>query len=78
MTKLNIHEAKTHLSRYVAKVQAGETIALCKNGTPVALLTPLPPQAKKRRLFGLAKGKGHVDEAFFEPLSGEELPGMGL
>lgn len=76
MTRLNIHEAKTHLSRYIAKVQAGETILLCKNGTPVAQITPLSKQNKpKRKLFGLGKGMGKVTKAFLEPLTDEELPG---
>ena len=80
MTKLNIHEAKTHLSRYLVKVQQeGETILLCKNGIPVAQITPLPPEKRpKRRLFGLAKGKGKLTEKFFEPLTDVDLPGMGL
>lgn len=77
MTKLNIHEAKTHLSRYLAKVQAGEEIILCKNGQPIAQIVPLP-QSKKRRLFGAAQGKVKIDSRFFEALTEKELPGFGL
>jgi prevent-host-death family protein len=77
MTKLNIHEAKTHLSRYLKKVEAGETILLCKNGEPVAQITPLP-QKKRLSILGAAKGLGRVTEKFFEPLTEEDLPGMGL
>ena len=79
MTKLNIHEAKTHLSRYLEEVQQGKTILLCKNGIPIAQITPLPKRARKfKRPFGLAKGKFKLTDAFFEPLTDEELPGMGL
>ncbi len=77
MTKLNIHEAKTHLSRYLRKVEQGETITLCKNGEPIAQIIPFPKQGKKR-LFGMMKGKIKLTEKFFEPLTEEELPGMGL
>ncbi len=79
MTKVNIHEAKTHLSKCLERVQEGETITLCKNGVPIALLTPLPKAKKaKRQLFGLAKGKIKIFKSFFEPLTDQELPGFGL
>jgi len=46
MTTVNIHEAKTHLSRLLERVQRGERIVIAKAGHPVALLTPLeePPR----------------------------------
>ncbi|MBI2982489.1 MAG: type II toxin-antitoxin system Phd/YefM family antitoxin [Deltaproteobacteria bacterium] len=77
MTKLNIHEAKTHLSRYLKKVAEGEEILLCKNGHPVAKIIPFPPK-KPRRLIGLLKGKIKLTPEFFEPLTDEEFPGIGL
>ena len=77
MTKLNIHEAKTHLSRYLKKVQEGETIILCKNGEPVAQIIPLPSKGHKR-LIGLLKGKIKVPPEFFGPLTDEDFPGIGL
>lgn len=79
MTRLNIHEAKTHLSKYLEKVQEGEQILICKNGKPVAQLVPLlKEQMPIPSLFGLAKGKGSIPPAFFEELTEEELPGFGL
>ena len=79
MTKLNIHEAKTHLSRYLHKVQEGETILLCKNGVPVAQIIPLTKELRpKKRPMGLAKGKIKIPPSFFEPLTDEEFPGVGL
>lgn len=58
MTKINIHEAKTHLSRYAARVKAGETIVLCDRNVPFAEIRPLMPERlPKRRRAGLYKGK---------------------
>lgn len=79
MTKVNVHQAKTHLSRYLQKVQEGETIILCKNDVPVAQIIPLPKKHKpKRQLFGLGKGKIKLTKAFFDPLTDEDFPGIGL
>lgn len=77
MTKLNIHDAKTHLSRYLQRVAAGEEIVLCKNGKPVAKIVAFPSEGPKR-LHGLFKGRVKVTPRFFEPLSDKELPGIGL
>lgn len=76
MKIVNIHEAKAHLSDYVAQVEAGETVVIARRNKPVAKLVPLEPeqaQQPKRRPIGLAKGLGHVDAAFFEPMGEEEL-----
>ncbi len=54
MLKVNIHEAKTHLSRYAKRIKAGETLLLCDRNQPFAEIRPLKksPAAKppKRRL----------------------------
>ena len=71
MIKLNIHEAKTHLSKYLARLEKGETIVLCRRNTPIAEIRPLPPQRKKRRPLGLAAGKFSVPDSFFDPLPDE-------
>ena len=71
MIRLNIHEAKTHLSRYLARLRRGETIILCKRNIPIAEIRPLPPQRKAKRPIGLAKGKLKVPPDFFEPLPPE-------
>jgi len=73
MIRLNIHEAKTHLSRYLARLEAGETILLCRRNVPIAEIRPLPPTNKEPRPIGLAKGLGHVPPSFFDPLPEEEL-----
>jgi antitoxin (DNA-binding transcriptional repressor) of toxin-antitoxin stability system len=71
MIKLNIHEAKTHLSKYLAKLKAGERILLCKRNQPVAQITPLPEVPARPRPIGLAKGTFTVPRSFFEPLPDE-------
>jgi antitoxin (DNA-binding transcriptional repressor) of toxin-antitoxin stability system len=57
MIKLNIHEAKTHLSRYLALVEQGECILLCRGNVPVAEIRRVPPQRRRPRPIGLARGK---------------------
>lgn len=69
MATVNVHEAKTHLSRLLERVRAGEEIVIAKNGTPCARLVPL--EAAQSRTPGLLKGR--MDEAFFEPLPDDEL-----
>jgi len=67
---VNVHEAKTHLSRLLERVHAGEEIILAKSGKPYARLVPIHDEAPSRRPGRLA---GHVGEAFFESLPEEEL-----
>ncbi len=68
MIRANVHDAKTHLSRYLAKVKKGETIILCKNNEPIAEIRPLPTPLVRKRPIGLAKGQLKVPPEFFEPL----------
>ena len=71
MKKLNIHEAKTHLSRYLPLLEKGETILLCKRNVPIAEIRPLPPRRTKKRPIGLAKGEFEVPPEFYDPLPDE-------
>jgi antitoxin (DNA-binding transcriptional repressor) of toxin-antitoxin stability system len=73
MIRLNVHEAKTHLSRYLARLARGETILLCKRNVPIAEIRPLAPQRKAKRPVGLAKGKFKIPAEFFEPLPSDVL-----
>ena len=68
MIKLNIHEAKTHLSRYLDVLSQGETIILCKRNIPIAEIRPIPQARCKKRAIGLAKGQFKIPKSFFEPL----------
>jgi prevent-host-death family protein len=49
MEIVNVHEAKTHLSRLLQRVEAGEEIIIGRAGQPVAQLVPYEPKRKKRR-----------------------------
>lgn len=68
MIRLNIHEAKTHLSRYLPRLAAGETILLCKRNVPIAEIRPLPPKSTERRPLGLARGRFEVPSDINAPL----------
>ena len=67
MRTINIHAAKTQLSRLVEAAAAGEEIIIAKSGKPVARLGPLAAPAGKRRL-GILAGKLRVPEDFDAPL----------
>lgn len=66
---INVHEAKTHLSKILDQVYQGEEVILAKGGRPYAKLVPL--HDREKRPLGFVPGK--ISEAFFEPLSQEEL-----
>jgi len=67
MKTVNIHAAKTHLSRLVDDVVAGEEVVIAKNGKPMARLVPFETEAKKRVLGRLA-GKIRIPDDFDTPL----------
>lgn len=76
MRSVNMHDAKTHFSRLVDEVAAGESITIAKAGTPVARLVPLEPVAASPRRTGFLTGRltvpddfdtmgdGEIDDAF--------------
>ena len=72
MQTVNIHEAKTNLSRLLEEVAAGQEIIIAKAGKPMARLVPLAAAVKTRRL-GLFKGKLNVPDDFDAPLAADEL-----
>jgi prevent-host-death family protein len=71
METVNIHEAKTHLSRLVEEVAAGAEIVISKNGVPRAKLVPL--DSSKKLKFGVMKGKLRYPDDFDAPLPDEVL-----
>ena len=73
MIRLNVHEAKTHLSKYLARLKTGETIVLCRRNLPIAEIRALPAQPRKPRPIGLGKGTVVIPPSFFAPLPEEEL-----
>jgi prevent-host-death family protein len=68
--EVNIHEAKTHLSRLLERVALGEEVIIAKAGTPVAKLVPVKAANGKFK-FGSAKGKIVVSDDFNDPLPKE-------
>ena len=62
-TVINIHEAKTHLSRIVDEVAGGAEVIIAKAGKPMARLTPITSGPRKKKL-GLLKGKIKVPDDF--------------
>ena len=72
MSLINIHAAKTQLSRLVDAAAAGEEIIIARAGRPVARLVPFAPQSERRRL-GILAGQLKVPADFDAPLPEEEL-----
>ena len=68
--EVNIHEAKTHLSRLLERVEQGEEITIMRANVPVAKLTAISQAAAKREL-GWARGEFTVSEDFDDPLPPE-------
>jgi len=66
-TVVNVHQAKTHLSRLLDEVAAGAEVVIAKAGRPVARLVPLEPVVRRKRL-GLLKGRIDVPDDFDAPL----------
>jgi prevent-host-death family protein len=67
MRTINIHEAKTHLSRLVDQVAAGEPFIIAKAGKPVAKVVPLDaPASNAMRRLGFMEGQGTVPDDFDE------------
>lgn len=63
---VNIHEAKTHLSRLVEQVEAGDEVVIARAGRPVARLVGLEVRTR-RRVPGLWKGRVHIAPDFDAP-----------
>jgi antitoxin (DNA-binding transcriptional repressor) of toxin-antitoxin stability system len=77
MKRVNIHDAKTNLSRYLAELAPGDALVLCNRNKPVAELRSLREKAVRKPRIGAAKGQFVVPEAFFEPLPSEILKAFG-
>jgi prevent-host-death family protein len=72
MAEVNIHEAKTHFSRLIARVVAGEEVIIAKAGKPVARLVPFRAPGPKRPL-GMDRGLFAVANDFDLPLPDEVI-----
>lgn len=74
MRTVNVHEAKTQLSRLLAEVEDGEEVIIARAGRPVARLVPIAEVG--RRVLGRDRGAFTVPEDFDDPLPAEILAGF--
>lgn len=70
---ITIHAAKTHLSRLIARAEAGEEIVIARGRKPVVKLVPIEPKPKPKRVPGSWKGKFTISPEFYDPMTEEEL-----
>jgi prevent-host-death family protein len=70
MTVVNMHEAKTQLSRLVARAEAGEDVVIARGGRPVVRLTPVLEQQDTwgRRVAGMWRGQTWMSDDFDDPM----------
>lgn len=76
MKVVTIHHAKTHLSKLLAEVEAGEDVVIARGAKPIVRLVReqgAAPEPKKQRKLGLLRGQISLGPAFFEPLPEDEL-----
>ena len=73
MQTVNIHAAKTHLSRLVDAAANGEEIVIARAGKPVARLVPLAAPERRKRVLGTLAGKLNVSDDFDAPLPDDLL-----
>ena len=72
--RINITQAKNHLSKYLRRVEKNRaTIILCRRNVPIAEICPLKPQLKVKRPLGLGKGEAYLPPSFFDPLPDDLL-----
>jgi len=69
--EVGVHEAKTHLSKLLQRVEDGEEVVITRSGKPVARLVSAQP--KRRRVLGLDEGLFTVPDDFNDPLPDEIL-----
>lgn len=75
MVHANIYEAKTHLSRLIAQVEAGEEVVLSRAGKPVARILPWTEPAAGRRRLGALAGQVRETPGVWD-FEDDDLPGL--
>lgn len=73
---VNVHAAKTNLSKLIEQAEAGEEVIIARNSEPVVKLVPVG-RPRPKRVFGALRGKIALTPAFFEPIPDEELEAWG-
>lgn len=71
MKQVNIHEAKTHLSKLIQAAENGEEVVIARAGKPVVKITAYQPPEAGRRNIGLLEGKIWISDDFDAPLPEE-------
>lgn len=71
MAVVNVHQAKTQLSRLLVQVEAGDEVVIARNGKPIARLVRFRARGKRR--FGALRNRIEIDETFFDSLPETEL-----
>jgi len=74
---VNVHAAKTHLSRLLDEAAGGEEIVIARAGKPIARLVPFTPKKQRRRGFGAGKGEVWISDDFDAPLPDALLRAFG-
>jgi prevent-host-death family protein len=76
--EVNVHHAKTHLSKLIAAVESGEEVIIARNGKPAVKLVIATPAAHKSRKHMLSSAKGMLGnmDAAFSPETGAEIEAM--
>jgi prevent-host-death family protein len=75
---VTIHAAKTRFSELVRRAEAGEEIVIARGDKPVVKIVPIVPPKAPKRQFGSHKGLVALDDAFWDPLTDEELELWGM
>ncbi len=73
MTRVTIHEAKTHLSRLLEEVEKGGEVVISRRDKPIARLVAIEKEELPKRVPGRFAGQFELGSAFFEPMSDDEL-----
>ncbi len=71
MVTVTTHEAKTHLSKLIARALDGEEVVISRGSEPKVKLVPV--EVKARRRAGILAGKISLPDSFFDPMTEEEL-----
>jgi len=77
MVRVNIHEAKTHLSQLLERVEGGEEIVIARAGKPIARLVPFTDDSAPRAL-GVMQGQLQIADDFDAPLPPEVLAAFSV
>jgi prevent-host-death family protein len=76
--RVNVHQAKTELSKLLVEVERGVEVVIARNGIPVARLVPYPVQEGRRLRTDTWKGRVEMAPDFDAPLTDDELAEWGL